>query len=77
MPEQLKCRYSFITALKNTSKPICATPDEDFFSVEDIIALAQELAGGKEAGLFEKMKKFPNKRGRHEGEVAAKYIYKF
>jgi len=55
MPEQLKCRYSFLTALKNTSKPICATPDEDFASVVDIVDLAQQLAGGKEA-----FKKKPN-----------------
>jgi len=55
MPEQLKCRYSFLTALKNTHKPISATPDEDFASVADIIELAQELAGGKEA-----FKKKPN-----------------
>ena len=48
MPEQLKCRYSFLTALKNTYKPISATP-------ADIIELAQELAGGKEA-----FKKKPN-----------------
>jgi trimethylamine--corrinoid protein Co-methyltransferase len=55
MPEQLKCRYSFLTALKNTSKPISATPDEDFASVVDIVELAQELAGGKKA-----FKKKPN-----------------
>ncbi len=55
IPEELKCRYSFLTALKNTTKPISATPDEDFASVVDIVELAQELAGGKE-----RFKKKPN-----------------